>query len=141
MVTTNGRRFANTDQRNAQKALPEPQQETDKYGRTLSERTIYLTPEQAEMVNLQVELYGDESEFFRDWDSAWQYIVRRGFAEVTRQRKVKEKQTRTKQETQQETVQTFARLLAEHPDFVTNPSKIGELVNMLKQQRNGEGTK
>jgi hypothetical protein len=100
----------------------------DEYGRTRSERlcVIELTPVQAERLNTEIDLG-----YYPDWDSAVKHKIERGFAEVTRQRKVKEK----KETIEAAAVENWTRMLKANPDFVTNPAKVVQFFELLKQNR------
>ena len=96
----------------------------DEYGRDAAERTVELSPRDAENVDQEVAA-GKHSTY----DGALAYIIQRGLAEIKRQRMaaaaLREKQVL------KATRDTWANMLKANPALVTDPNFVQKMIAEL----------
>jgi len=98
--------------------------ERDEFGRDEAERTVILSPRDAESVNRECEVGKHDS-----YDDALAYVIARGLAEIKRQRDAAEAnkaKSRLKAE-----VDSWKRMLELNPALVTDPNVVAKMMTAL----------
>ena len=99
-------------------------QQLDKYARTEAERTVILSPDHAEAVNVEV-VNGKHDTY----DDALAHIIDRGLAEIKRTRAAQEA-TRSAKALATE-AQSYNNLLTQNPSLITNAEFVANMMKKL----------
>jgi len=96
----------------------------DEYGRDAAERTIELSPRDAEAINHEVELGKHDS-----YDDALSYVIARGLAEIKRQRDAAE--ANRQKSVLKAKVDSWKKLMELNPALCTDPNIVNKFMTEI----------